>query len=132
MVPKIQGTVDARDNRIAADLAEAATARETADRLEEEYRASMDRSRAEAMRVAAEAKAEAARATEARVAEADRFSAGKLELASARIAEARSAAQAEIETVAAEAAVAMVQRVAGLTVDPVTAHAAVQGELACG
>ena len=68
----------------------------------------------------------------ARVAEADRFSAGKLELASARIAEARSAAQAEIETVAAEAAAAMVQRVAGLTVDPATAHAAVQGVLVRG
>ena len=132
MVPKIQGTVDARDDRIAADLAEAATARETADRLEEDYRASMDRSRAEAMRVAAEAKAEAARATEARVAEADRFSAGKLELASARIAEARSAAQAEIETVAAEAAAALVQRVAGRAVDPATAHAAVPGELVRG
>ena len=132
MVPKIQGTVDARDNQIAADLAEAATARETADRLEEDYRASMDRSRAEAMRVAAEAKAAAARATEARVAEADRFSAGKLELASARIAEARSAAQAEIETVAAEAAAAMVQRVAGLTVDSATAQNAVQRELVRG
>ncbi|CAA9506404.1 MAG: hypothetical protein AVDCRST_MAG31-699 [uncultured Sphingomonas sp.] len=132
MVPKIQGTVDARDARIAADLHEAATARETADRLEEQYRLAMDRSRAEAARLAAEAKAEAARATEARVAEADRFAAGKLELASRRIAEARSSAMGEIETVAAEAAAAMVQRVAGVSVDPALAQAAVQQELARG
>jgi F-type H+-transporting ATPase subunit b len=132
MVPKIQGTVDARDHRIAADLQEAATARETADRLEEDYRASMDRSRADAMRVAAEAKASATKATEARVAEADRAMSGRLEEASARIGQARLAAQAEIETVAADAAAAMVQRVAGLTVDPATAHAAVQGELVRG
>ncbi len=132
MVPKIQGAVDARDHRIAADLQEAATARETADRLEEDYRASMDRSRADAMRVAAEAKASATKATEARVAEADRAMSGRLEEASARIGQARLAAQAEIETVAADAAAAMVQRVAGLTVDPATAHAAVQGELVRG
>jgi F-type H+-transporting ATPase subunit b len=132
MVPKIQGTVDARDARIAADLKEAASARENADRLEADYREAMDRSRAEAARLAAEAKAESARATEARVAEADRFSAGKLELASKRIAEARSSAQAEIEAVAAEAAAAMVQRVAGLSVDDSTARAAVQQELVRG
>ena len=42
------------------------------------------------------------------MAEADRFAAGKLELASRRIADARSSAMGEIETVAAEAAAAMV------------------------
>ncbi len=132
MVPKIQATVDARDAQIASDLREAANARELADRMEEQYRERMDRSRAEAARLAAEAKAQAARATEARVAEADRFAAGKLELASRRIAEARSAARTEIEAVAAEAAAAMVQRVAGLNVDPAAAHAVVQQELARG
>ena len=54
MVPKIQGTVDARDARIAADLATAASARETADRLEAEHRAALDKSRTEAAAVAAE------------------------------------------------------------------------------
>src|SRR5689334_9321012 len=96
MVPKIQGTVEARDARIAADLKEAASARETADALEADYREGMDRSRAEAARLAAEAKAEAAKATEARVAAADQVSAGKLDEATRRIAEARSSAQAEI------------------------------------
>lgn len=132
MVPKIQGTVDARDARIAADLAEAASARSTADSLEADYRESMDRGRAEAARLAAEAKAEAAKATEAQVAAADQVSAGKLEEASRRIAEARSSAQAEIENVAVEAAAAMVARVAGLTVDEGTARAAVQQELVRG
>ena len=132
MVPKIQGTVDARDATIAADLQEAAGARQSADALEADYRESMDRSRAEAAHLAAEAKAEAAKATEARVAAADQVSAGKLEEASRRIAEARSSAQAEIESVAAEAAAAMVTRIAGLTVDEGTARAAVQQELVRG
>ena len=132
MVPKIQSTVDARDARIAADLQEAATARETADRLEEEYRASLDKSRAEAAKVAADAKAAGAKATEARVAEADKVVNARLEDASARIAEARSSALSEIETVAADAAQAMVERVAGVTVDPATARSAVQQELVRG
>jgi F-type H+-transporting ATPase subunit b len=132
MVPKILGTVEARDARIAADLQEAATARETADHLEEQYRAALDRSRAEAAKSAAEAKAAAARATEARVAEADQVVSGRVDQAMKRIAEARTFAQAEIEGVAAEAAQAMVQRVAGLTVDPAVARATVQQELARG
>lgn len=132
MVPKIQSTVDARDAQIAADLQEAATARDTADQFEDEYRERMDRSRAEAAQLAAEAKATGARATEARVAEADRFAAGKLEVAMSRIADARTAAMGEIENVAAEAASAMVERVSGVTVTPDVARAAVQQELARG
>jgi F-type H+-transporting ATPase subunit b len=132
MVPKIQGTVDKRDAQIAADLATAASARETADRLEAEHRAALDRSRADAARVAAEAKAAAAQATEVRVKAADAAAATRIEEASRRIAEARSSAQAEIESVAAEATSAMVARVAGLNIDEGTARAAVQQELVHG
>ena len=132
MVPKIQGTVDARDARIAADLATAATARETADRLEAEHRAALDRSRAEAAKVAAEAKATAAKATEARVKESDTAAQGRVDEAMRRIAEARSSAEAEIEAVAAEATAAMVERVAGLAIDEDTARAAVKQELVRG
>jgi F-type H+-transporting ATPase subunit b len=132
MVPKIQGTVDARDARIAADLASAATARETADRLEAEHRAALDKSRAEAARVAAEAKAIAAQATETRVKAADAAAGGRIEDAMRRIAEARVAAEAEIEAVASEAAAAMVNRVTGLTIDEASARAAVKQELVRG
>ena len=132
MVPRIQGTVDLRDQKIAADLATAATARETADRLEAEHRAALEASRAEAARVANEAKAAAALAKEARVKQADEAAAIRLTEASQRISEARSSAQAEIESVAAEAAAAMVQRVAGLTVDESIVRTAVQQELVRG
>jgi F-type H+-transporting ATPase subunit b len=72
MLPRIQATVDQRDQRIAADLEAARAAREAADSLEEGYRAEMDRSRAEAARLAAEAKANGAKATEQSVAKADK------------------------------------------------------------
>lgn len=132
MVPKIQGTVDARDARIAADLATAASARETADRLEAEHRAALDKSRAEAAAVAAEAKAAAAQATEARVKAADAAAGTRIEEAMRRIAEARVSAEAEVESVAAEAAAAMVARVSGLTIDEEAARAAVKQELVRG
>ncbi|GAA4040267.1 hypothetical protein GCM10022281_21530 [Sphingomonas rosea] len=132
MVPKIQGTVDARDARIAADLATAASARETADKLEADHKAALEKSRAEAAKVAVDAKAAAAQATEVRVKAADTAAQARVEEAMRRIGEARSSAQAEIESVAADAAIAMVGRVAGLNVDEGTARAAVQQELVRG
>lgn len=132
MLPKIQSTVDARNDRIAADLREAETARETADRLEQDYRERMDQGRAEAARLAAEAKAQSARTTEIRVAKADKAIGAKIEAAETRIAEVRAAARAELQAVAADATQAMVDRVAGLKVDGASARTAVAKELADG
>ena len=132
MLPKVQATVDARDERIAADLKAAEGAREHADALEEAYRAEMDKSRAEAAKLAAEAKAGAARSTEAAVAKADKAISAKIDKATAKIAEARAAALAEIEAVAADAAQQMVSRVAGVSIDASAARAAVAKELANG
>ncbi|WP_300974413.1 ATPase [Sphingomonas sp. LHG3406-1] len=132
MVPKIQGTVDLRDQRIASDLATAASARETADRLEAEHRTALEKSRAEAAKVAAEAKAASAQASEARVKAADAAAQTRVDEAMRRIAEARVSAEAEIEAVAADAAAAMVSRVAGLSIDEGSARAAVKQELVRG
>jgi F-type H+-transporting ATPase subunit b len=132
MLPKIQATVDRRDEKIAADLKAAEGARQHADALEESYRAEMDKSRAEVARLAAEAKADAARSTEKAVAKADQSLATKIDKATAKIAEARTKALAEIEAVAADATQQMVSRVAGLNVDAATARAAVAEELTNG
>ena len=132
MLPKIQSTVDARDARIAADLEAARGARTAADSLEEGYRAEMDKSRAEAARLAAEAKAKAAKATEQSVATADQAIGGRIDAAMTRIGEARAAALAEIEGVAAEATEQLVGRVSGLAIDSATVRSAVAKELAHG
>lgn len=132
MLPRIQATVDRRDDQIAADLKAAGEARARADRLEEDYRAGLDKSRAEAARLAAEAKVAAAKATEARVAEADAQISSTLDAAMARIGAARQAALGEIEGIATEAAQAMVDRVAGFAVDAEAARSAVKQELVDG
>jgi F-type H+-transporting ATPase subunit b len=132
MLPKIQSTVDARDAKIAADLEAARGARETADRLEEGYRAEMDKSRAEAARLAAEAKESGAKSTQQSIATADKAIGTRIDQATAKIVAARAAALAEIESVAAEATAELVTRVSGITIDAATARAAVAKELVNG
>lgn len=116
MVPKIQSTVDQRDERVAADLAAAEEARVQAEATEEIYRAAIDKSRAEAMKLTAEAKADGARATEKRIAKADAAIQDKIAKAEERMREAAKAARAEIDSVAAELAREITQKVGGISV----------------
>jgi F-type H+-transporting ATPase subunit b len=132
MLPKVMSTVDARDAKIAADLTSAEGARAAADALEEEYRAEMDKSRAESARLAADAKASAAKASGAQLDAADKAVGLNLDQAMARIGEARASAMREIQAVAGEAVQELATKVAGLTVDSGTAQAAVAKELAHG
>jgi F-type H+-transporting ATPase subunit b len=128
MVPKIQATVDAREQRIAGDLEAAQKARAAADETEAAWRARMDSARAEAARIAQDAKAQSGRDTEAKVkAAADKINL-KLEAAQNSIREALAAARSQIESVAAEAALDMVVRVTGLKIDKKEAAAAVKAE----
>ncbi|MET0251659.1 MAG: ATPase [Novosphingobium sp.] len=132
MVPKVLSTVEARDARIAGDLAAAEAARNEADSAEEAWRIQANARRAEAQGLIAEAKKKAAAATEVRLGTAAKHFEGQLGLAETRIADARNAAAGEIETVAVEAARDIAHRVAGLTVDESAARAAVQGAMAHG
>jgi F-type H+-transporting ATPase subunit b len=129
MVPKIQATVDAREQRIAGDLEAAQAARAAADQTEAKWRERMDAARADAARIAQEAKQASARDTEAKVkAAADKIS-RKAESSEAKIREAVLAARAEIEAVAAQATREMVERLTGIEVDSKEAAAAVKAQL---
>ncbi len=132
MVPKIQSTVDARDKKIADDLAAAEKARVEADETEEAYRLRMDASRAEAMKLTAAAKQESARKVEKLTAKADAANQAKLEKAEARIREASKGAQAEIAAAAAEMTQDVVAKIAGLKVGREEALKAVDLETARG
>ena len=132
MLPKIQSTVDARDKRVADDLAAAQAARTAADDTEAAYRARIDESRAEALKVAAAAKASSALATEERMRVANEANQAKVEEAEARIRAAADSALAEIEGVAAGAAQDMVVRLAGVKVSAAEANKAVKAAMANG
>lgn len=130
MLPKIQSTVDARDRRIADDLAAAERARAEADATEEAYRLRMDESRAEAMKLTAQAKADGAKATEARVAEAAAVIQAKADDAATRIRASRSKAVKELEQLAGELAQDIAGKVAGVSVSADDAAKAVKAVMA--
>ncbi len=132
MVPKVLATVEARDSQIAADLAAAQAARDEADQQEEAWRQRENENRANAQAVLAKAKADAAAKTEQRLAKAQTMIDARLSEAEGRIAVSRDAAMAEIETVAAEAAQDIVQRLAGVKVTKPSATKAVKEAMAHG
>ena len=129
MVPRIQATMDAREQKIASDLESAQQARVAADETEAAWRARMDTARAEAARIANEAKQASAKDTEAKVRKAADKIDLKVESAQAKIREAVNSARAEIEAVAAEATQDMVARLTGIKIDQKEAAQAVKAEL---
>lgn len=132
MVPKIEATVDARDRKIADDLAAAQAARGKADEIEAAYRARIEESRTAALKATQEAKAAAAAASEVRVKAADAALAIKAAEADASLNAAQADALSGIEEVAAEAAQDIVAKVSGLAVDKAQAAGAVKAALANG
>lgn len=129
MVPKVQSTVELREQRIAEDLEQAQAARAAAEETEAAYRARMDASRAEAARLTQEAKQASARETEARVRAAGEQIAARTEAAEAEIRAAAERARGEVEAAAVEATQDMVQRLAGIQVEREAAETAVKAEL---
>ena len=129
MVPKIQSVVQAREDKIAADLAAAQQAREQAEGLEEAYRQRMDASRSEAMKLAEESKQEGAKEAEARIKVVDEQVGAKVSEAEKRIRASVEKAMSEIETVAAEAAQELVGKLTGTSVSSAEAKQAVKAVL---
>src|SRR3546814_10950913 len=78
MLPKIEATVDARDRKVADDLAAAKAAHAAADGLEESYRQQRDASRAAAQKAVTDAKDKTAQDAEKRLAKVEAELAGKL------------------------------------------------------
>jgi len=132
MLPKIEKTIEARDAKIAGDLAAAEAARAKADETEEGYRAKMDATRAEALKATQAAKSASAAEAEKRVKAADAELAAKGAEADARIKAAQANALAGIEDVATEAAQEIVAKVSGAAVGRDEAAGAVKAALANG
>lgn len=129
MYPKIEATVDARDRKVADDLAAAKAAHARADDLEGQYRQQSDAARVAAQKAVQDAKDKAARDAEKRLAKIDAELSTKMTAAEADVAAARTSAMAEIESVAAEASADLVAKLSGVTVTSTDAKAAVKAVL---
>jgi F-type H+-transporting ATPase subunit b len=132
MLPKIEANMEARDRKIADDLAAAERARVEADHLGDSGAAGLASARAVAQAKASEAKAQGAKDADARLAKADLEISEKLAAAEAELAEATANAMAGIESVAAEAAADIVAKVSGAKVTAAQAASAVKGVMSHG
>jgi F-type H+-transporting ATPase subunit b len=132
IVPKVEATVDDRDAKIAADLAEAERLRGDAGSVEAAWHSRMNEAHVEAQGVTAAAKAKADANAQKRVAKADAEISAKLASAEASLAEARANALHSLEAVAAEAAQDITAKVSGAQVSKAQAAAAVKAVFAHG
>ena len=85
IVTKVESTVDARDAKIAADLAEAERLQAVAAETEEAWRAKINAAQAESHAVTVEAKVKALRDAEKRVSKAEGEIAAKTDAAAAEL-----------------------------------------------
>jgi F-type H+-transporting ATPase subunit b len=131
-VPRIGGTIGKREDKIAADIANARRLKEEAEAQARAAAAEMHEARERAQKLAADAKAEAKSATAKRRAEeAGRLAKGFAD-AEAQIAAARDEAMGHVRSIAAETAEAMIERLTGVSASPGEIDSALLGQPAVG
>jgi F-type H+-transporting ATPase subunit b len=126
-VPKVGGTIEAREGKIAGDIADARRMKEEADAQAQAAAAEAAKARAGAQKVAAEARAKAQAEIAARLAEEEAKLAATGAEAEARIAKAREAAMVNVAGIASDTAQAIVAKLTGKTATAAELSAAAKG-----
>ncbi|WP_375271724.1 ATPase [Sphingomonas sp.] len=129
MVPRVTGVMDLRERQIAEDLATAERTRAEATTTEAAWQAEMDAARAAAQAEVVAAKSRAAQSTEAQMRDVDEQLNERIAHHDIAIGNAKAAAMVKVQDLAAETVQDLVAKVAGMTVSPEVAHAAVRQEL---
>ena len=129
MVPRVTGVMDLRERQIAEDLATAERTRAEATTTEAAWQAEMDAARAAAQAEVVAAKSRAAQSTEAQLRTVDEQLNERIAHHDLAIGNAKAAAMVKVQDIAAETVQELVAKVAGMTVSPEVAHAAVRQEL---
>jgi F-type H+-transporting ATPase subunit b len=114
VTPRIGSVLEERRAKLDEDLGKARSASEDAARIRAEYEADLDAARTAAAETAKQAAAEAAKQAEASDAKIAKKLAEKVAKAEAKLATARSEAMANLNNVAAEAAMAAVAQLANI------------------
>jgi F-type H+-transporting ATPase subunit b len=112
-VPRIGGTIEARETKIEGDVAEAWRLKEQAEAQAAQAAAETAQARGQAMRVAEEARARSQAELARRLAAEEARLAEMSAAAEQRIAAARTAAMSNVATIAADAAGAIVKKLTG-------------------
>lgn len=128
-LPRIGGIIEARDNRVAGDLAEAGRLKEETDAAIAAYEQALATARQNAHGIAQAARDEAKAKADAERGRIEADLQGKLDAAEARIAEVKVRALAEVDAIARDATETMVEVLLGPRVTQSEVAGAVQSAL---
>ena len=123
-IPKLGGTIEAREDRISGDIQAARRMKEESEAQAASVAEEMAQARARAQKLALDAKAKATAEAALRQAEEEAKLAKGLASAEARIGAARDQALGSVQAIAAETAQAMVAKLTGKTVSAAELKAA--------
>ncbi len=128
-LPRVGGVLDARQNAIDGDLAEAQKLKDASDAALKAYESELAAARSRAQAIGAETREKLNAASEAERKTLEGRLAAKLADAEKTIAATRTAAMGNVRGIAADAAAAIVQRLTGLAPDSKTVTKAVDASL---
>ena len=128
-LPRVGGTIDARQNKIDGDLAEAQKLKDQSDSALKAYESELAAARSRAQAIGAETREKLNAASEAERKTLEEQLSQKLAGAEKTIASTRETAMANVRGIATEAATAIVQRLTGVAPDGTSVGQAVDASL---
>jgi F-type H+-transporting ATPase subunit b len=128
-LPRVGGLLDARQNAIEGDLAEAQKLKDASDGALEAYESELAAARSRAQAIGAETREKLNAASEVERKTLEEKLAQKLAGAEKTIASTRDAAMSNVRGIAADAAAAIVQRLTGVVPDSTSVDSAVDASL---
>src|SRR4029077_8786925 len=128
-LPRVGAVIDARQNKIEGDLAEAQKLKDESEAALKAYEADLAAARSRAQAIGAETREKLNAAAEAERKTLEKRLTLKLADAEKAIATQRNAAMSNVRGIAADAAAAIVQRLTGLAADGKAVNAAVDASL---
>ena len=128
-LPRVGALIDARQNKIAGDLAEAQKLKDESEAALKAYESDLAQARSRAQAIAAESREKLNAASEAERKTLEDKLAVKLADAEKTIAATRATAMSNVRGIAADAASAIVQRLTGSSPDGKAVEAAVDASL---
>ena len=128
-LPKVGGVIEARQNAIEGDLAQAQKLKDESDAALKAYEAELAAARSRAQAIGNETREKLNASAEAERKALEEKLAGNLAAAEKQIAATRTAAMGNVKSIAADAAGAIVQRLTGVLPDGNTLNSAVDASL---
>ncbi len=113
VLPRLQGILETRADRISSDLDAAAAAQKNAENAAKAYEAALAQAKANAQGIASAARDSAAKASDAERKTVEASLLAKLKEAEQKIATTKAAAMTNVEAIARDAAEAIVQSITG-------------------